>query len=143
MIRTYGVREIYVEGLSEDSVPDFRLRVELLRTMAKAVLDDKDRALQRLTRLEAGVVARLLEEGAIDNALPLESQQALQDAKPVKAGKIEFDADAIHERRKAMVKQLPAQGLAVIVLGGSHDLTRYLPEGTQYIRVKVKGYPGE
>ena len=44
---------------------------------------------------------------------------------------------------RAMVAHLPAEGQAVIVLGGSHDLTPMLPTGTAYVRVTVRSYPGE
>jgi len=141
------VREVFIEGLSEASAPDFRVRVELLRTLAKAeaagVLDAEGKAIQRRTRLEVGAVGRMLERGEIDNALPLESEGALQKAIPLKDGKIAFDADAIQARRQAMVKQLPAQGLAVIVLGGSHDIRDVLPEGTHYLRVTPRSYPAD
>jgi hypothetical protein len=36
---------------------------------------------------------------------------------------------------------LPVEGLAVIILGGSHDLGPYLPERTAYVRVTPRSYP--
>jgi len=48
LIKAQGVREVFIEGLTEASAPDFRLRVELLRTLAKAeaagVLDAEGKA---------------------------------------------------------------------------------------------------
>lgn len=145
--QVYGVRSIYSERLTAASVDDFRLRIEALRDTAKLArlgeLDDEHKALQRLLRLQVGAAGRMLEAGEIDEVLPLDDRDALDRAMPVKDGKIVFDAEAIEVRRRAMVKNLPAQGLVVIILGGSHDLTPHLPEGTRYIQVTPRAYLGD
>ena len=38
---------------------------------------------------------------------------------------------------------MKASGTAVLVLGGTHDLSDNVPEGVRLIEVTVKGYPGE
>jgi hypothetical protein len=51
------------------------------------------------------------------------------------------DPAKILARRKAMINNLPKSGMAVVILGGSHDLTSHLPEGAAYIRVTPRSYP--
>jgi hypothetical protein len=38
---------------------------------------------------------------------------------------------------------MKASGTAVLVLGGSHDLSDNVPAGVKLIVLTVKGYPGE
>ena len=82
----------------------------------------------RSERLEAGAVGGLeaLGEG---RALPLESRQGREVA----------------HRDRAIVKRLLAAGpLAVVVLGGGHDLaSEVLRQGrnVEYLRVEVTRYP--
>ncbi len=93
--------------------------------------------------LEVGTPGRLLAGGHIQSVLPLEDEKALQDAKPVLDGKVVLDEAKIAVRHKAMVARLPKEGVAVIVLGGSHDLDTILPADTLYVRVTPKGYPDD
>jgi len=39
------------------------------------------------------------------------------------------------------VRNLPGEGVALVVLGAAHDLGDLLPRGAGYVRVKVKGFP--
>lgn len=68
---------------------------------------------------------------------------ALQRAKPVKDRKVAFVARIIEAGQFAMMKQLPAQRLAIVVLGGSHDLRDALPGNALYHKMRSKAYPGE
>ena len=80
--------------------------------------------------------------GELERVLPLEDAVAMRAANPVKDGRIAPDAARIGARRAAMVKNVFDRGnVGVIVLGDSHDLTRLLPEGAEYIRVKVQAIP--
>lgn len=56
-------------------------------------------------------------------------------------GKVVLNDGKIAVRRKAMAAKLPAEGMALIVLGGSHDIGPYLPAGTLYVQVTPRGYP--
>jgi hypothetical protein len=38
---------------------------------------------------------------------------------------------------------LPASGLVLVVLGGSHDLGPYLGAGVLYVRLTPRSYPDE
>ena len=93
---------------------------------------------QRELLAKIGAPGRLLRSQVVEEVLPLEDKEALQ--KQVAEGKLTPDQES-DARRKAMVKNLPTSGLAVIVLGGSHDLGPHLPAGTLYVRVTPKSYP--
>jgi hypothetical protein len=54
-----------------------------------------------------------------------------------------FDADKLDARRKTMVAHLPASGLVLLVLGGSHDLAPYLGADVLYLRVTPRSYPDD
>jgi hypothetical protein len=54
-----------------------------------------------------------------------------------------FDADKLDVRRRAMVAHLPASGLVLVVVVGSHDLGPYLGAGVLYVRVTPLSYPSE
>ena len=59
----------------------------------------------------------------------------------VRGGRIVQDPAKIQVRRKAMIGNLPTSGLAVVILGGSHNLAPHLPEGATYVRVTPRSYP--
>ena len=101
-------------------------------------------ALQRIMipLVEVGAAGRLLLAGELDRVLPLEDAAAMRAANPVMKGMIAFDGAKVQARQAAMVKNVSDRGnVGIIVLGDSHDLTRLLPEGTEYIRVTVKAMP--
>ena len=54
-----------------------------------------------------------------------------------------FDPDKLDAWRKTMVAHLPASGLALVVLGGSHDLGPYFGAGVLYVGVTPRSYPGD
>jgi hypothetical protein len=56
---------------------------------------------------------------------------------------IRFDAAKLEARRKAIVARLPEKGMALVVLGGSHDLGPYLGADVLYVRITPKSYPGD
>ena len=92
--------------------------------------------------LEIGAAGRLLLLGDLEKVLPMEDEKRHQEAKLVQGGKITVDAGKIGKRRAAIVGNVLASGpVAVIVLGGSHDLREHLPKDAEYIRVYVKSYP--
>jgi hypothetical protein len=145
LIRRHGVRAVFSEGLSKESMSDFTVRVDLLRdmdTLASAGKLDADELRQRRElALTVGTPGQLLLAKEIREVLPLEDEKALQDAKPVVDGKMVPNEAKIAARRKAMVAHLPAEGMALIVLGGSHDLRPHLAAGTLYLKVTPRSYP--
>lgn len=140
LIRSHGLKDVYAEGLSEKSRPMWDLRLDVLKTVPPEALA-KESDTVKYTALEVGTPGRLLLAGDIANVLPLEDERAHQDAKPVVDGKVAPNDAKIAARRKAMVARLPAEGMALIVLGGSHDLGPQLPAGTLYVQVTPRGYP--
>ena len=87
---------------------------------------------------------RLLLSHEIGDVLPLEDRTALQAARPVgDSGGVRLDKAKVEARRRAMVKQLPPSGIALIVLGGSHDLAPHFGPDVLYVRVTPRSYPGE
>jgi hypothetical protein len=105
-------------------------------------MDQAAREQQRELALEIGVAGRLLLSGAIDKVLPLDDGQALEAAGPIRQGNgIRFDSAKIEARRKAMIRRLPAQGMVLVVLGGSHDLGPHVPATTGYLRITPNSYP--
>jgi hypothetical protein len=145
LIQRHGIQAIFSEGLSKESLSGFTVRIDLLRdmdTLAKAGTLDADELRQRREMaLTVGIAGQLLLAKAIREILPLEDEKALQDAKPVVDGKVVPNEAKTAARRKAMVAHLPAEGMALIVLGGSHDLGPHLPVGTLYVKVTARSYP--
>ena len=143
LIRRHAVKAVFSEGLSKDNMAGLTIRLDMLRDMATlerlGKLDASELRQQNEITLTVGTVGRLVLAKEIDHALPLEDEAALQDAKPVAGGKIAPDDAKIQARRRAMVRNLPTSGLAVVILG-SHDLGPYLPAGTLYVRVTPRSY---
>jgi hypothetical protein len=146
LMRDQGVRDLYLEGVTTETLADWQLRLETLKLLDEALRDLADEATkqtQRESTLEVGTAGRLLLAGEIAGVKPLDDAAALKAAKPAGEDKKAPDAAKIEARRKAMLAQLPKTGLAVIVLGGTHDLRPYLDADTLYIRVTPRSYPGK
>jgi hypothetical protein len=145
LIRHHALRAVFSEGLSKDSMSAFKVRVDLLRdmdTLARAgKLDADENRQRREIALNVGAPGQLLSAKEIREVLPLEDEKALQDSKPVVDGKMVQNEARIAARRKAMVAHFPAEGIALIVLGGSHDLGPHLAAGTLYVKVTPRNYP--
>jgi hypothetical protein len=74
--------------------------------------------------LELGAPARLLAGGELAEVLPLDDTRLLAEARPVGAdGKVRADAAKGEAREAAIVAALRHGPIAVIVLGGGHDLS--------------------
>lgn len=78
--------------------------------------------------------------------LPLEDAAALEQAKPITpSGKMKHDPQKIEARHDAQVRAVMKEGpVAVIVLGGSHDLTGSIQRlgggNCEYLRVTTKRF---
>jgi hypothetical protein len=143
LIRRHAVRAVFSEGVSKESMAGLTVRLDVLRDMTTlehlGKLDASELRKQKEITLTVGAVGRLLLAKEIDHVLPLEDEAALQDAKSVAGRKIAPDDAKVQARRRAMVRNLPTSGLAVVILG-PHDLGPYLPAGTLYVRVTPRSY---
>jgi hypothetical protein len=133
LVEQLGLAGVYQEGLTAASLPDWELRLGLLRDLDELEqacgLDDAARQRRRLLLLEVGVAGRSQLEGSVRAVWPLDDEVALNEATPVADGKVVIDAEKIRAREQAMVRHLPREGVALVVPGAAHDLTSVLPRG--------------
>jgi hypothetical protein len=141
-IRKLDVREIWVEGQSDETIADFRAHVFKLRDV-KLPPADSDNPVDQLIRdiyhedlLQIGAAGRLLLAGEIDDVKPLEDHAAWRAAQPVDCV---IDPATNEAREKAMAARLPRR--AVIVLGVGHDLFKWLPGDVEYVVERVEALP--
>lgn len=139
-IRKLEVREVWIEGQSDETIDDFRKHLLKLRDVK---LPEGDSPTEQIIRdtyyedlLQIGAAGRLLMAGEIDDVLPLEDHKAWRAAKPVGGA---IDEAANEARERAMAKRLPSR--AVIVLGMDHDLSHWLPGEFEYLIERVESLP--
>jgi hypothetical protein len=95
--------------------------------------------------LRFGAAGRLLVAREIEAVLPLDDADLLDAARPItEKGEVKPDPERVKARQDAQVRAALQSGpLAVIVLGGSHDLSesvRGAPGRCEYIRLTTKRY---
>jgi hypothetical protein len=96
--------------------------------------------------LRFGSVGRLLVAKEIEAVLPLDAAELLDAARPITAeGEVKADPAKIKARQDAQVKAALKSGrVALIVLGGSHDLSASVrelaPGACEYVRVTTREY---
>jgi pimeloyl-ACP methyl ester carboxylesterase len=139
-IRVLDVREVWIEGQSDETIADFRRHV--LR-LGDVKLPDGDSPTDQFIRdlyaedlLQIGAAGRLLLAGEIDDVLPLEDHEAWRASQPVDCV---IGPAANGRRERAMAKRLPSR--AVIVLGVGHDLSKWLPGEFEYLIERVEALP--
>jgi hypothetical protein len=164
LIRDRGLRRVFAEGMTAEDLPHYKERIAVLRDMEQnqipelralltrtktakhkaEIVDMLDQHKARL--LELGAAGRLLIAGEIDGVLPLDDAEALDRAKPITPdGKFLMDDAKLAARHDAQVRAvLDAGPMAIIVLGGAHDLSdsvRRLGGGRcEYIRVTTRRF---
>lgn len=136
LVRTHGLRSVFYEGVTDDDRESFETengRIEVTEKLQKK-MDDYDNSVEamrirqnlnrlyvemREERIQLGAVGAILREGAIDTVMPLEA------ADPVTVdGKIRSDSATMKAREAEMARRIVAGGpVAIVVLGGEHDLT--------------------
>lgn len=153
-LEDYRDRIAVLRAMEKDQIPKIRNQLNDIRKLAegatgekkekaKAIEDDLLKLLNEHNArlLEMGASGRLLIAGELDNVLPLEDAAALKQAKPITAeGKVELDPQKLEARHDAQVRAAMKEGpVAVIILGGSHDLTQSVQRlgkgNTEYLRV--------
>lgn len=98
----------------------------------------------RCDRLRIREAGHLYMDGEV-KILPVEDREAWENANPLKGdGAVILDEEAIEARQDAQVKKMLDHGpLALVILGGGHDLSdniKRLPNDCQYIVVTTKSH---
>ena len=153
LVEQGGVEVVLVEGLTEKAGKAWPARVQglremmadepnLLKMLHRPLVADQARKLLeglRLDRLELGPVAQLQADGAPVRVLPLDDEDTLEQADPRRTGG-KVDRKANQAREEAQVRRAieAARPLAVVILGGGHDLWALLVnQGVEYLRVET------
>lgn len=146
LIRRHGVERVYCEGLTDGDLPVYKVIIEHI---SRCELGERDLTAGGTgvdeTLLRIGAAGQLLAAGELAEVLPAEDEIAYEQANPLTDdGELRFDGRANDARQAAIVRRLLDGGsLAVVVLGGDHDLSdqvRQLRGGRcEYIRVRVGG----
>lgn len=130
-----GVRSVFVEGVTDQSLPAYMM---LVRAVGRHGLDGLPP--------DVGAAAQALVAGDIEQLRAAEDEAAHADAGEEAIGRHFFDGPANAAREAAIVKRLVRSGpLAVVVLGGDHDLSGHVRKirDCDYLRVFVEGYPSD
>jgi len=114
------VRELLtsMKARGQEDTERCRAAVGIEAQLVKMLHDHRDRL------LEFGAAGRLLIAGELEEVLPLDDDDALESSRPVtRDGKVKLDPHKVRARENAQVR-LPLAGepVAVIILGGDHDL---------------------
>jgi hypothetical protein len=163
LVKEHGLNRVFVEGLTVEGERAYRAKAlawerdELpgqrrLLAEAKAAMNGNGIAAQigefidqqQRALLDLGAPALLLAAGELAEVLALDDEDALEGAAPRMASrKLRLPPAAMRAREEAMVRRLKGHALAVIVLGGAHDLSasvKALAPGAEYVRVTVRAY---
>lgn len=128
-----GHRDVWIEGL----IPEFeRAFIHICHAAARNGL------YQSPNPISVGAAARLFVKRQI-RVHALDTDKGLRLTKPLDAaGKLREVSEAdVEKRENLMIQQVREhKGVAIVVLGGAHDLSKNVPAGTKLIVVTVKGY---
>lgn len=159
----YKDRVSVLKNMEQTQVPELRQQLEAARELKRGMTATGKEKTERFEQtvaiereivemleqhqhrlLEMGAAGRLLIAGEIEEVLPLDDADWLEQAKPITpSGMIRFDKEKIMARQDAQVKAALRHGpFALIILGGAHDLSdsvKRLGDGRcQYIRVTTR-----
>lgn len=158
-VEAYREKIVLLRAMDQDQISKVRDQLDEVRKLAadsngeqrqkgqeieKQLLTMLDKHQERL--LEVGSAGRLLISGELEEVLPLEDAEAMKQANPISpSGEMKLDPIKIEARHDAEVKAALKEGpVALIILGGSHDLTesvRRIDGGNcEYLRVTTKQY---
>ena len=128
-----GYRDVWIEGL----IPEFeRAFIHICHAAARNDLYESPNP------ISVGAAARLFVKQQI-KVHALDTDKGLRLTKPLDAaGKLREVAEAdVEKREDLMIQQLRNhKGVAIVVLGGAHDLSNNIRPGTKLVTVSVKGY---
>jgi hypothetical protein len=131
LAKEYGIRAIYLEGLTDIDKDIYAETVRFVSTGERAMFID--------------AAGQALLAGDIESVLPAEDEAAFEAAIAVPDDGVKVDVAANDAREAAMVRRLADSGpLAVVILGAEHDLSKRAKDmGCDYIKVYVDGLPKE
>ena len=128
-----GHRDVWIEGL----IPEFeRAFIHICHAAARNGLYESPNP------ISVGAAARLFVKQQI-RVHALDTDKGLRLTKPLDAaGNLRDVSEAdIEKRENLMIQQLRShKGVAIVVLGGAHDLSNNISPGTKLVTVTVKGY---
>ena len=128
-----GHQDVWIEGL----IPEFeRAFIHICHAAARNGLYESPNP------ISVGAAARLFVKRQI-RVHALDTDKGLRLTKPLDAaGKLRTVSEAdIEQRENLMMQQLRShKGVAIVVLGGAHDLSNNVTPETRLVVVTVKGY---
>ena len=128
-----GHRDVWIEGL----IPEFeRAFIHICHAAARNGLYETPNP------ISVGAAARLFVKQQI-KVHALDTDKGLRLTRPLDAaGKLrEVSVADIEKREDLMIHRLrDYNGVAIVVLGGGHDLSNNVPQGMKLVTVSVKGY---
>lgn len=158
-LEAYREKIAVLKAMDQEQVPKVRNQLEEVRKLIEGANGERKEKAQEIEKqlvamldehkerlLEMGAAGRLLISGELKDVLPLEDADALEKAKPISpSGGVKLDPVKIEARHDAQVKAVMKEGpVAVIVLGGSHDLSSSVQRlgggNCEYLRVTPKRF---
>jgi hypothetical protein len=157
-LEAYREKIAVLRSMEKEQVPQVRRQLEDVRKLLEGATGEKKEKAEAIESdlvtmldehkhrlLEMGAAGRLLTSGELEDVLPLEDADALEKAKPISpSGSVRNDPVKIEARHDAQVRAVMKDGpVAVIVLGGAHDLTgsiKRLGVNCEYLRVTTKRF---
>jgi hypothetical protein len=147
-----------LKAMEREQIPQIRKQLDEVRTLIDGVTGKEKEKAEGIERelivlldghnerlLEVGAAGRLLISEELEDVLPLEEDGALDRANPITPnGTVSIEENKREARHDAQLRVL-AKGspVAVIILGGAHDLTgsvRRAGGGWEYLRVTTRGF---
>ncbi len=148
-------------AVEQEQIPALRKQLGEVRTMLADMKEGEDRHAEakkiekeilgllnqhRVALLELGAAGRLLMSGELEEVLPLEDADKLEQAKPITPnGEVKLDPAKVEARHDAQVRMAFNKGpVAVVILGGAHNLTdsasRFTYGCCEYVRMTTKRF---
>jgi hypothetical protein len=160
LARQYGLRSAFYEGITPDNLQAFQAANNRLKLTHR--LQDKMKSYEETTetieirrnldqlakdlredRIQLGAIGSLIRDGDLDDVIPLESTEMLEAANPItQDGQIRSDSVAGTAREAEMVRRILAGGpVAIVVLGGAHDLSDALKKASPSASYETRETP--
>jgi hypothetical protein len=156
-LSAYRERISVLKSIEAEHIPRIRHQLAEVQDILKTATGERRKEAQAIESklqkmlaehkallLEMGGAGRLLISGELEDVLPLDEAEALDQANPIAAdGSVEHDPSKIEARHDAQVQLLmKGQPVALIVLGGAHDLSKSVRRhgGCEYLRMTTKWF---